>query len=141
MTASTSSVTPARTALAGPIAAGCSAIGAAVYVGAVDPSSAGAYPECVVRSVTGWWCPGCGLTRATHHLLHGDIWQAHAYNALVVPIMTLLVVAWIAWLMGSTGRRPAWVQRAVLPAWIGLGIAAVAFAIFRNLPFLPLLRG
>ncbi len=43
--------------------------------------------------------------------------------------------------MDSRGRRPAWLQQAVIPAWIGLGIVAVVFAIVRNLPSLDALRG
>jgi hypothetical protein len=145
MAASTSSAGPARGALTvsivGPIAVGCCAMGAAVYVAALDPSSGGTYPLCPVRSLTGWWCPGCGLTRAAHHLLHGDIRQAHGYNALVVPVVVLLTLAWIAWLMDSRGRRPAWLERAVIPAWIGLGIVAAVFVIVRNVPSFDVLRG
>jgi hypothetical protein len=138
--ASTSSVTPHRRSLGLPIAVGCCAIGAAVYVAAIDPSSTGAYPVCAFRSVTGWWCPGCGLTRAMHHLLHGNVGRALGYNALVVPVAVLLVLAWIAWLMDAGGRRQAWVHRAVMPAWLGLAIAAPAFAILRNLPSFHVLR-
>jgi uncharacterized protein DUF2752 len=145
MAASTSSATPARSALAvsiaGPIAAGCCAIGAAVYVAALDPSSTGPYPDCVVRSVTGWWCPGCGLTRATHHLLRGDLTQALGYHALVVPVVVLLALTWFAWLVTSLGRHPTWARRTAVPAWLVLAIAAMLFAIARNLPSFHSLRG
>jgi hypothetical protein len=116
-------------------------MGAAVYVAALDPLSGGTYPPCPVRSLTGWWCPGCGLTRAAHDLFNGDVRQAHGYNALVIPVVVLLTLAWLAWLMDSRGRQPAWLERAVIPAWIGLAIVAVAFSIVRNLPSLDALRG
>jgi hypothetical protein len=134
-------VTPVRSSLALPIAVGCCATAAALYVTALDPSSTGTYPVCAVRSVTGWWCPGCGLTRAVHHLMHGDIRQALGHNALVVPVVALLVLTWIAWLMDSWGRRLTWVHRAAIPAWLGLAIAAAAFTILRNLPSFDALRG
>ncbi len=110
-------------------------------VGTLDPSSTGIFPACAFRSVTGWWCPGCGLTRAVHHLLQGDVTQALGYNALVVPVVALLVLTWIAWLMDSSGRRPAWVHRTAIPSWLGLAIAALAFTILRNLPSFDALRG
>ena len=141
MTASTSSATPARGALALPLAVGCGALGVAGYVAALDPSTTGTYPLCVFRSVTGLWCPGCGLTRAAHHLLHGDFGRALGYNALVLPVGVLLVITWIAWLMGSRGHPPAWVHRAALPAWVVLAIVAVTFTILRNVPAFDVLRG
>jgi hypothetical protein len=145
MAASTSSVTPACrplvVALVGPVAVGCCAVGAAAYVAGRDPASGGAYPLCALRSVTGWWCPGCGITRAAHHLLHGDVGQALGNNALIVPVVALLALGWITWLLDCGGRRPAWVQRTTVPAWIGLGIIAAAFAIARNVPSLGALRG
>jgi hypothetical protein len=119
-----------------PIALGCGAIGAAAYVAAADPSSTGTYPACIVRSATGWWCPGCGLTRATHHLLRGDVAQALGANALVVPVLVMLMLTWGGWLLWSLGRRPSWLDRAAVPAWVGLATVAAAFTILRNLePF------
>lgn len=140
MTASTSSA-PAGRVLALPIAVGCSATAAALYGAALDPSSSGTFPACAFRSVTGWWCPGCGLTRATHDLLHGDLAEAFAYNALVVPVLAMLILTWGAWLGDSLGRRPAWIPRAAPPAWAGLAIVALAFAILRNLAPFESLRG
>ena len=149
MTASTSWASSGRSALAlplvgpllGPIAVGCCAIGAGVYVAAVDPASTGTYPACAVRSVTGWWCAGCGLTRATHHLLHGDIREALGYHALVIPFLAMLMLTWAAWLVGSLGARAPWVDRLAVPAWLAVGIAGILFAIVRNLePFDALRR-
>jgi hypothetical protein len=136
MAASTSSATRAGGALILPVAAGCCAVGAAVYVAARDPSSGGMYPECAFRSVTGWWCPGCGLTRAAHHLLNGDLGQALGHNALVVPIVALLALGWMTWLLDCGGRRPLRLRRATIPAWFGLAFTAVAFAVARNVPSL-----
>jgi Protein of unknown function (DUF2752) len=140
VTASTSSA-PAGRILALPIAVGCCATAAALYVAALDPSSSGTFPACAFRSVTGWWCPGCGLTRATHDLLHGDLAEAFANNALVVPVLAMLILTWGAWLGHSLGRRPAWIPRAAPAAWAGLAIVALAFAILRNLAPFESLRG
>ena len=127
--------------MARPIAVGCVATAAAARVATLDPSSARASPLCAVRSVTGWWCPGCGLTRATHHLMHGEIGQALGYNALVVPIVALLLLTWITWLVDPGGRRSPWMHRAAVPAWIALAVAALAFALLRNVPSFDAMRG
>jgi len=125
---------------AAPITTACCLVAAAAYVGAVDPSGRTVLPPCPFRSVTGWWCPGCGLTRATHHLLHGDLVGALRYNMLLPVVLVLVAVLWLDWYARSIDRRPP-LRR--LPTWTSaVGIAvAVGFAVLRNLPGAGGLRG
>jgi len=113
----------------------------AAYVAAVDPSDSRGFLPCPFRSLTGWWCPGCGLTRATHHLFGGEVTQALRYNIFVVLILAGLSLTWLAWAMQVAGRPIRWLTR--VPSWVyGSGvIVLVAFAILRNLPGVPGLRG
>jgi len=124
-----------------PIATACGLLAATVYVAAVDPSDNAVLPTCPFRSLTGWWCPGCGLTRAVHHLVHGDVLGALRYNALLPFVLALITVLWVDWYARSTGRRSL-LQRRV-PRWApAAGIAvAVGFAVMRNLPGVHGLRG
>src|SRR5215216_3287807 len=55
-----------------------------------DPTSAGFFPVCPLYSMTGFACPGCGLTRGFHALFHGDIVSALDYNALL-PFFALMI--------------------------------------------------
>jgi hypothetical protein len=112
-----------------------------VYVGLNDPSAGGNLLPCPFRSLTGWWCPGCGLTRATHHLLHGDLAQALRFNAFVVVVLTGLFATWLVWLLQCAGRPPAWVRR--IPVWAQVASVAVlvSFAVVRNFPGVSGLRG
>jgi len=61
--------------------------------------------NCPIRAATGIPCPGCGLTRATIQLLHGDVassLQTHAF----APVLLLLIVFMIAALfLPEKGRR------------------------------------
>lgn len=124
---------------AAPIGTACGLVAATVYVAAVDPSERGMFPPCAFRSLTGWWCPGCGLTRATHHLMHGDVLAALRYNALMPLVVTLIGVLWIDWYTRSIGKQP---MPRPTAGWAAVGgIAAVAFAVLRNLPGVDGLRG
>lgn len=110
----------------------------AVYVRAVDPARGGAYLACPFHRVTGLWCPGCGMTRAFHHLLTGDVLGALSSNALLPLVLALggyLCLAW-AW-PPLTGRRLTALNRVPAGAWAGLVALALVYGVLRNLPVAP----
>lgn len=41
-------------------------------------------PKCPFKLLTGFSCPGCGIQRALHALLHGRIIEAAQYNFYLV---------------------------------------------------------
>jgi hypothetical protein len=110
--------------------AGCAAV---AVVGLVDPSRHALVPPCLLRALTGYDCPLCGATRATHALLHGQLAHAADLNALYVATLPLVGVLVLLWLV--RGRLPAWTSR---PAalWVATGVAMV-FMVLRNLPMAP----
>jgi hypothetical protein len=133
-------VTRARTALAGPIACGCGLAACAAFVTIVDPGDTGV-PACPFRALTGWWCPGCGLTRATHHLLRGQVGTALRYNLFVVLVLAAIAGSWATWMLEANGRRvPGW-RRIPAVGWVAFGAAVVGFGVIRNLPGVSGLRG
>jgi len=127
--------------LAAPLACGCCLAAGAAYVVAQDPSKGGVFLPCPFRTLTGWWCPGCGLTRATHHLFRGDITQAFRYNALVLVVLAAIVAGWLTWLVQATGRPARWFARVPLWAQLAAGAALVGFGVVRNLPGVAGLTG
>src|SRR5687767_15310848 len=65
-------------------------IGGSAAVWYFDPTKAGFFPVCPLYSLTGFACPGCGLTRGFHALFHGDLIAALDYNALLPLFAGLL---------------------------------------------------
>lgn len=78
---------------------------AAVVVGLyfLDPLQCAFMPKCPFRLLTGLSCPGCGVQRAIHALLHGDVVAAVKYNLFLVyagPYALALILQRVAF----TGR-------------------------------------
>lgn len=128
------------------MACGCALAGAAVLVTVYDPSSDGSrFPACAFHQMTGLWCPGCGLTRATHHLLRGDLVGALGSNIFTPFVLIAIIGAWWAWVRSSFGRpvsRPtAWTMSLVerAPRWtsVSLLVILVGYAVLRNIPVAP----
>lgn len=106
----------------------------------VPGSDAGYFPKCVVRQATGWDCAGCGMTRATHELLHLRFGKALAYNPLIVLASPLLVLAcglkWAAWLYGERYRGPR--VRMSVRTGVVMVVVILLYSVLRNIPVWPL---
>ena len=131
----TTSAIPRRALLA-PIACACATAAAAVYVAVNNPAGSGVhFPACPLYAMTGFYCPGCGLTRATHAFLRGQIGAAFGFNLFFPVFLAAIVIGWFAWLRKALGRAPIrWLVR--LPAWLPVvgSVTLIAFGVLRNLP-------
>lgn len=47
---------------------------------------------CVFRTLTGFYCPGCGGTRAVLELLHGNLFHSFYYHPIV--LYTVVLYGW-----------------------------------------------
>lgn len=50
-------------------------------------------------------CPGCGLTRATQHVIHFDFAAAWHFNKLIVIVFPVLVMVYIHVLGKFIGKK------------------------------------
>ena len=96
------------------------------------------YPRCLLFALTGLHCPGCGSTRCTAALLHGNIEQAFAYNPLLVVALPLLIYGCCrSGIEIWTGRV---IQKYRMPGWVLKCFAAIliSYGIARNIDVYPL---
>ena len=113
------------------------AAGAAAAVWYFDPTKAGFFPVCPLYSMTGLACPGCGMTRGFHALLHGDVLTALDYNALI-PIFGLFIgYLLLSMLLIAVRGRGLGLKRLSSPVlWVMFG-TMLAFAVLMNIPVYP----
>jgi hypothetical protein len=117
-------------------------IPAALLVGACIPVAwvTSGPSFCPFKVLTGLPCPGCGLTRSTVTLLHGDLSASLYFHPLGVPLVLLLVTmalvdGWVWWRSSRPGqpRRPAsWLPERIMltpTPWVAVGALTLVWLI------------
>ena len=89
-------------------------------------------PACPFHAWTGLPCPGCGTTRALHHLLHGRFEEAFRLNPM---IFVLIAVALFALPSVLRGRYPGFLMKPWF-AWAAFAVLT-SYWIVRNTPLYP----
>lgn len=118
--------TPIITSVA--IACGCA------FVGLSNPETKTVLPPCGFYLATGYYCPGCGMTRALHSVLQGDIVRAIKFNAVLVVALPVLIYFYILWMNWAfTGRKMPTFTISKKVSWTLVAIVAI-FVVGRNLP-------
>jgi hypothetical protein len=88
---------------------------------------------CPIYTITGKFCPGCGITRMFVSLFSGDILSAVSYNALVMLLLPLGVFFTVRWSAeyvkhGKLGKLKL-AEKIIIIAVIAL---IIVFAVLRN---------
>lgn len=101
-----------------------------------DPNAAGSpFMSCLFLDFTGLYCPGCGITRALHALVHGDLAGMVAMNPLL-PVLMLALPAMALQGMGRPLPLPDTLLRGLNSPKLWLGVL-LGYWIARNLPWWP----
>lgn len=93
---------------------------------------------CLFHKFTGYYCPGCGITRVMFSLLKFDIVSAFRYNALVICMLPVFFISggihYYNWLCQKTVKNfPEWF-------WYILLVITILFGILRNLEMFSFLQ-
>ncbi len=112
--------------------AGAVALAGLVYAGVVRALGRGFW--CPVWSLTGLYCPGCGVSRMFLRLLRLDLPGAFRANPLLfaaLPLIgALLCVRGVRYVKTGERGTPRWEER----LWVTLAGVFVVYGLLRNLP-------
>ena len=124
-----------RTGLIAAAAAGLVVAGVLFFSDPYESGCSPWLPPCPLHALTGFYCSGCGSTRALYRLLHLNLagaWRMNPAAVLAVPLIVgLFLKDWLA-VRHPWARRP-W------PAWFipTLLAAVLLWGVLRNLPWWP----
>lgn len=82
------------------------------------------FPPCIFRTLTGYYCPGCGGTRAVLALLQVHLLQSFCYH----PIVLYTAALYVWYLLSNTIE---WLSRGRIPVgsryhqWYGIAAAVI----------------
>lgn len=126
-----STVRRARSTWLLPTAAGLALVGCLGWLWLDDPHDGMAgLPDCPIKALTGWQCPGCGGLRATWHLMHGDLAGAWADNPAIFVMLPILGTGFALWASAKARGLPP--PRLSRTAGILLAILGVGWMLGRN---------
>jgi len=111
--------------------------GSSVMVAAYNPTDVHFFPVCPLYEMTGFACPGCGLTRGFHALFHGDVSTALGFNALLPIWAVIIAYVWVSLVVYAIRGKglPMWPTN---PAFLWtFMIVLLVFGVVRNIPVYP----
>lgn len=81
---------------------------------------------CVFREFTGFYCPGCGITRVVLSSLRLDFAQAFRYNPLLFILLPLSVMYFV-----TNKKQMQMISKTMMAVML---IITLTFGVLRNIP-------
>lgn len=89
-------------------------------------------PPCLVHTLTGLQCPGCGMTRSVIALVNGDILLSLRQNALLIVFILIAVIFYIEYALNAFGVNLKLPFHKMRYVYIFLALLAI-YSVLRNI--------
>ena len=113
-------------------------VGGVALILLLRPQDSGFGLPCIIHSLTGLYCPGCGSSRALASLLRLDFYQALRWNPLLVVLLPFaafyLVWGSVSWVRLGRNTLDDRIPSKLLWA---LAVLVLVYFPLRNLPLWP----
>lgn len=90
------------------------------------------YIPCPIKKITGYYCPGCGITRMMKALLCFDFYQAFRFNPLVFISLPFIIFFYIESIFAK--KEPLY-NRIPNKIWSVIIIIFIVYGVLRNIPY------
>lgn len=119
--------------LIGPVLSWAGVVGVVALMQVWNPNKPSLFPACPWLTLTGFFCPGCGSTRAIHALAHADLGMAMQRNPLAVIVFAVFLAGLARWTWRAWRGEPL---RNLAHPWVLWAVIAVipAYWVARNIP-------
>lgn len=81
---------------------------------------------CLLRTLTGYYCPGCGGTRAVYALLHLQLFRSFCYHPLVIYGAAVYLWFMVSHTIEALSRHRILVGMRYHPAWLWAALVILA---------------
>ncbi len=90
---------------------------------------------CIFYKITGYKCPGCGITRALFSILNGNIKEAFKYNKLLFIVTPFLIIYFIykSYIYILDKKESKIINKIIRYSSYTLVIISIIYAILRNI--------
>lgn len=90
------------------------------------------YIPCQFKKITGYYCPGCGITRMIKALFCFDFYQAFRFNPLVFISLPFIIFFYLESIF--TKKEPLY-NRIPNKIWVVIIIIFIVYGFLRNIPY------
>ena len=88
---------------------------------------------CVFKSITGFYCPGCGVTRMLKSMLVFDFYQAFRYNPLLFIFTPFILFLLFNYLYCYYKKKESLFKKMPKSVWNILLVITIIYWILRNI--------
>jgi len=89
---------------------------------------------CLFYKISGFYCPGCGVTRMLFSIINLDLYQAFRYNPLIFTMLPFVIIyiidTCIKWLNNKNNYMYLKINN---KTWIIVLIITISFGVLRNI--------
>ena len=85
---------------------------------------------CLLRTFTGYYCPGCGGTRAVYALFHLQLWRSFCYHPMVPYAAAVYVWFMLSHTIEKLSRHKLRIGMKWNPAWLWAALVILILNVF-----------
>ncbi len=98
------------------------------------------YLPCPIHWLTGFYCPGCGITRMILSIFQGNFVQAFHYNPLLFLLIPFFLFYFVDLFLANYKQKKSFIHLLEPQIWYILIAIFLIYGIFRNIPGFDFLK-